>query len=100
MPACAACRMLQGSDCRAFTIAQQTLGREISPPPIGACMIPIVEGYLAHIQPGMRVLEIGCGTWDWVLRRCQAVGAHYEAIDTAAEYSGKPVIATRIENLA
>ncbi|MHB1035277.1 MAG: class I SAM-dependent methyltransferase [Pirellulales bacterium] len=62
-------------------------------------MIPIVEEYLSLINAGMQVLEIGCGSWDWIKRQCEQVGACYEGIDVQPEYFGKRVIATRIENL-
>lgn len=94
--------MLVNNQCTAYETAKAVLGRshDLQPPPLGACMIPIVSDYLKLIQPGMRVLEIGCGSWDWVKRHCEEVGAHYEGIDTQREYLGKPTIATRIENLA
>jgi len=63
-------------------------------------MIPIVENYLAFIKPGMRVLEIGCGSWDLVRNYTQDIGAHYEGIDTQTEYFGRKTVATRIQNLA
>ena len=63
-------------------------------------MIPIIEGYLAQISPGMRILDVGCGTHRAIQSYCQTVGAEYEGIDIEATYFGKPVIATRMENLA
>ena len=72
--------------------------RELNP--AAACVIPIVESYLKKIHAGMRVLEIGCGSWTQIRDHCVTVGAHYEAIDTQSEYYGRPSAATRIENLA
>lgn len=100
MPRCAQCHMRVGDRCTAYAIAQDTLGRDLPPPPLGACMIPIVAEYLPLIQPGMRVLEVGCGSWDAVKARCQEIGARYEGIDPQTEYFGKKTVATRIENLA
>lgn len=92
--------MLSGNRCTAYEIAQATLGRPLPPPPSGACTVAIVESYLPMIKAGMRLLEIGCGTWERIKRHCAEVGAHYEGIDTQSEYYGKPTTATRIENLA
>lgn len=63
-------------------------------------MVPIVDGYLAKIKAGMRVLDIGCGSWSAIKTHCKSVDAHYEGIDICQEYFGKPVVATRLENLA
>lgn len=100
MPQCARCHMLVGGQCTAHTIARDTLGRDLLPPPLGACMIPIVESYLPFIKRTMRVLEIGCGSWDRIRSHCRDVGAHYEGIDPQTEYFGKRTVATRVENLA
>lgn len=91
--------MLKDDGCSAYPIAVQTLGRTLPPPPLGACMIPIVEQYLPLIRENMQVLDVGCGSWNRIERHCAAVGARYEAIDVQSEYYGKPVVATRLENL-
>ena len=100
MPECKECSMLSENKCLAYEENKHLIGRPIPPPPLGSCAIPIVKGYLDFIQPGMRVLEIGCGSWDLVKSHCQKVGAVYEGIDTEAEYYGKKTVATRLENLA
>ncbi|MBM4293289.1 MAG: class I SAM-dependent methyltransferase [Deltaproteobacteria bacterium] len=100
MAACKQCRYLQDQACAAHPLARSSLGRPLAPPPLGACFIPIVEGYLEYLRPGMRVLEVGCGSWERLRRHCQELGAHYEGIDTAAASFGRPTIATRLENLA
>lgn len=100
MPACADCPKLDGEVCTAHAEAQRVLGRDLPPPPLGACMIPIVESYAQSVQPGWRVLEIGCGTWPALRDHCASVGAQWEGIDTEREYFGTPTIATRMENLA
>src|SRR5450432_2615161 len=102
MPACKDCRKLANGQCQAYEQAQTVLKRTeaLQPPPLGACMLPIVEDYLAYIKPGMRVLDVGCGTWDWIKQHCASVGAHYEGIDVRTEYFGIKTIATRLENLA
>ncbi len=99
MPDCQACEFFDGHVCRAHGRALQEYGRPIPPAPIGACTLAIVESYRSLIQPGMRVLEIGCGTWPLLKTICEETGAKYESIDTQAEYFGKKSIATRIENL-
>lgn len=100
MPGCADCRMLTGSECSAHRIALEVLGRQLPPPPLGACMIPIVEDYTRQITAGMHMLEVGCGSWNALKVHCEKVGAHYEGIDPDSEYFGKETVATRIENLA
>jgi SAM-dependent methyltransferase len=92
--------MLVNDTCTAYTEAQAVLGRELPPPPLGACAIPIVADYLKLIKPGMKVLDIGCGSWDTIKKYCERVGAEYQGIDTQTEYCGKPTIATKLENLA
>jgi SAM-dependent methyltransferase len=99
MSKCSECRMLVDEQCSAYTKATETLGRELPPPPLGACMIPIVEDYLSLIKQGMRVLDVGCGSWDVIKKHCESVGADYEGIDPQTEYFGKKTVATRIENL-
>jgi len=63
-------------------------------------MIPIVEDYLFFIREGMRILDVGCGSWDMIKGYCKKIGAHYEGIDTEIHYFGKKTVATHIENLA
>lgn len=99
MPRCKHCNFFQEGTCLAHTRAQQEYGRPIPPPPIGACTVAIVESYRDIIKPGMRVLEIGCGTWPLLKSIVEENGASYEGIDTHAEYFGRLTIATRIENL-
>jgi SAM-dependent methyltransferase len=99
MPACAECRKMIKGNCQAYIEAQTILGRPLPPPPPGACMIPIAENYLKLIKKSMRVLEIGCGSWEVIKNHCNNVGAIYEGIDTKTEYFGKKTIATRLENL-
>ncbi len=101
MTECSECHMRAGDNCLAYKIAQDTMGRrdQLQPPPLGACMIPIVDIYLTFISEGMSVLDIGCGSWDRVKSYCEEVGAHYEGIDINIEYMGKKTIATQIENL-
>jgi SAM-dependent methyltransferase len=100
MPKCSDCIKLSGKQCQAYDQARAVLHRELPPPPLGACPIAIVERYVQLIGPGMRVLEIGCGSWDWIRRRCVEVEAQYEGIDSQDEYFGRKTVATRLENLA
>jgi len=100
MPACENCRELSDGQCRAYTRAKAMLRRPLSPPPLGACMIPITEDYLLFIEKGANVLDIGCGSWNMIKDYCDEVGAHYEGIDVLTEYHEKKTVATRIENLA
>ena len=92
--------MLSDGRCTAHEKALAILHRNLPPPPLGACMIPIVQNYLDAILCGTSVLEVGCGSWELVKKHCESVGANYEAIDTITEYFGRKTIATRIENLA
>jgi SAM-dependent methyltransferase len=62
--------------------------------------VPIAESYCELIKPGMRVLEIGCGSWSRIKDRCDEVGAHYDGVDVIDEYYGKKTVATRLENVA
>ncbi len=100
MPACIDCTWRNGSSCRAHSTALAELKRELPPPPTGACTVAIVDGYLPQIVSGMRVLEVGCGTWPKILNHCKAAGAQYEGLDVQEEYYGIKSIATRFENLA
>jgi SAM-dependent methyltransferase len=63
-------------------------------------MIPIVQDYLSLIHKDLRVLEVGCGAWDFIKKYCRTVGAHYEGIDAQPFYFGRKTVATRIENLS
>jgi SAM-dependent methyltransferase len=92
--------MLVGNKCTAYEKALAILGRTLEQPPLGACMIPITESYLLYIKRGVRVLEIGCGSWSQIKDACESQGASYEGIDTQREYFGKKSVATRFENLA
>ena len=58
-------------------------------------MLPIVRGYIDKIGAGMKVLEIGCGTWEAIKDRCDEVGAHYEGIEVNEYYFGKKTHATK-----
>jgi SAM-dependent methyltransferase len=100
MPGCSNCREFVQGHCRAYGKAKAMLGRSLPPPPLGACMIPIVEDYLGFINKGLRVLDIGCGSWDLIKNHCLTLEAGYEGIDVLTDYFGKKTVATRIENLA
>lgn len=100
MPSCRDCLWRRGDQCGAHAQALLELRRPIPPPPTGACTIAIVESYLSHIEAGMDVLEIGCGSWAKIRDRCRSAGARYEGLDVAAEYYGVKNVATRLENLA
>lgn len=92
--------MLVNGECEGYHIALATLGRTIPAPPLGGCVIPIVQNYCQMISKGTRVLDIGCGSWSLLKQRCNSVGAHYDGIDVLEEYFGVETVATRIENLA
>lgn len=96
MPKCLECRMLVANKCSIYATAKEMLGRDIPPPPLGTCVIPIVEEYLRLITKGMRILDVGCGSWNMIKTHCDSVGAYYEGIDTESEYFGKKTVATRI----
>jgi SAM-dependent methyltransferase len=100
VPACSDCTYLVGNQCQAHLTAEEVFRRTFPPPPIGGCEGPIARSYLEMIKPGMRVLEVGCGSWGLIRDRCLEVGAHFEGIDAETEYFGVKNIATRFENLA
>jgi SAM-dependent methyltransferase len=66
---------------------------------VRACVVAISDEYCQLIQPGMRVLEIGCGTWSPIQRRCAELGVAWEGIDASDTYFGERTIATRIESV-
>jgi SAM-dependent methyltransferase len=93
--------MLAENQCSAHAKASEFLERKIDwPPPLEACLVPIVEDYLRLITKGMRILEIGCGSWNLIKDHCESVGAEYEGIDTQLSCYGRKTVATRLENLA
>lgn len=100
MPDCETCKYRNGQTCRAYESAKVEFKRPIPPPPSGACTYAIVEQYLPLIKKGMKVLEVGCGTWPKIRDYTQSVGAHYEGLDVQEEYYGIKSIATKFENLA
>lgn len=100
MPSCKDCHMLVYDECDSHKHMEEIIGRAVVPPPVGGCEVPIVQGYLPLIKPGMRILEIGCGSWTMIKDHCKSVNAEYEGIDTIHEYFGKKSVATRFENLA
>lgn len=100
MPSCQDCKWRKGTTCIAYEMAQIELKRPLPPPPSGACTIAIVESYLPNIKSGMKVLEVGCGTWSKIKDHCNRIGAVYEGLDIQDEYYGIPCVATRLENLA
>ena len=100
MPACVSCTYRKDDTCLAHKQAKQELNRPLPPPPTGACTIAIVELYLPLIKSGMKVLEIGCGSWSKIRDHCLDVGAIYEGLDVQDEYYGIKSVATKIGNLA
>ncbi len=97
---CRNCRMRLHDKCLGYREFSRQQPRDLPPEPFSGCIIPIVEGYIAQIKSGHRVLEIGCGSWSAIKDHCDMVGAHYEGIDGSAQYMGIPTVATRVENLA
>jgi SAM-dependent methyltransferase len=92
--------MYDGASCKAWALASEELRRPLPPAPLGSCMLPLVQGYLAFIEPGMKVLDIGCGSWSRMKNYCASIGASYEGVDVTDSYFGVPTVATRLENLA
>jgi SAM-dependent methyltransferase len=99
MTACTACVHLVADRCGLEQRSQTVLHRELAPAPLSTCQIAIVDHYCELIAPGMKVLEIGCGSWSPIKERCREVGATYDGIDATATYYGEPTVATRVENL-
>lgn len=93
--------MLKDGVCVAARIAAETFKRPLCRPrPLAACVVAIVEQYSRCIKKGHKVLDIGCGSWQWLRDYCSTIGAHYEGLDVAQEYFVVRTAATRIENLA
>lgn len=95
MPECINCKWLKDRQCSAWLADWP----DVPVNHIRACVVAINEEYRHLIKEGMRVLEIGCGTWSPIFDHCQEVGAHWEGIDVSDTYYGKPTIATRIESV-
>ena len=91
---------MKGRSAKQLKWRTTELNRPLPPAPLGSCMLPIVESYLAKISSGMRILDIGCGSWSRIKRHCDSVGATYEGIDVLESYFGLPTVATPLENLA
>jgi SAM-dependent methyltransferase len=95
MPDCTACTYLAGSTCTALPKEWPVIPVNL----VRACVVAICQEYSRLIAPGMRVLEIGCGTWSPIRQHCQQFGARWEGIDANEFYYGERTIATRIESV-
>lgn len=95
MPDCQDCTRLKDGKCDAY------LGEWMVLPvnSVRACVVAISDEYCRLIQPGMRVLEIGCGTWSPIQQHCAQHGVAWEGIDASDMYFGERTIATRIESV-
>jgi SAM-dependent methyltransferase len=89
--------MLEDRKCTALPEVWKEVERPLFP--FAACVVPILDGYLSLIRPGMSVLEIGPGYWPLVRDHCHRVGAQWEGIDSEKSHNARDVIATRFENL-
>ena len=68
--------------------------------PIRKCVIALLEGELEQIKPDMRVLEIGCGSWDFVKKKVEDKGGHWFGIDVhAVNEKGVPTVASHIASI-
>jgi SAM-dependent methyltransferase len=97
MPSCIECKMLEDRKCTALPEVWKAVERPLFP--FAACVVPILDGYLSLIRPGMSVLEIGPGYWPLVRDHCHRVGAQWEGVDSEKSHNARDVIATRFENL-
>ena len=95
MPDCKDCEWLTDEKCRAYLAEWMVLPVNS----VRACVVAISEEYCRLIQPGMRVLEIGCGTWSPIQEHCKKLGVAWEGIDASDTYFGEKTIATRIESV-
>lgn len=95
MPDCNACAYLAGSTCTALPKEWPVIPVNL----VRACVVAICQEYNRLIAAGMRVLEIGCGTWSPIRQHCQQFGARWEGIDANEFYYGERTIATRIESV-
>lgn len=86
--ACIHCRYLDR------TKAECTAGSVGSP--LRRCLIGLVQDEISRLPSGLRVLEIGCGSWGFVRDLVQARGCQWEGIEPAThDSSGNPSIATK-----
>lgn len=95
MPDCIDCSSFNGTSCLALPRDWPLIPVNL----IRACVVAINQQYCSLIVPGMRVLEIGCGSWSPIRVYCDHNNALWDGIDVAATYLGKPTIATRIESV-
>jgi SAM-dependent methyltransferase len=95
MPDCQDCARLTDGKCSAYLAEWVVLPVNS----VRACVVAISEEYCRLIQPGMRVLEIGCGTWSPIQQHCAKLGVSWEGIDASDMYFGERTIATRIESV-
>lgn len=95
MPDCSKCKYLAGEVCKALPSDWPLVPVN----KVRACTVAITNEYCSLINSGMRVLEIGCGTWSPIRDHCRQVSAEWEGIDIQESYYGKPTIATRIESV-
>ena len=71
MPDCNACAYLAGSTCTALPKEWPVIPVNL----VRACVIAICQEYSRLIATGMRVLEIGCGTWSPIRQHCRQFGS-------------------------
>jgi SAM-dependent methyltransferase len=95
MPACRECTKFDGAKCT----APPNGWPDIPVNWIRACVVAISEEYANLISAGMKVLEIGCGTWSPIREHCRKIGASWDGIDVSRTYFGEPCIATRFESV-
>ena len=80
-------------DCCKFNAQEQICIAAESVSPIRACVIAILEKECGKVRG--RVLEIGCGGWDFGKRLLDANGCEWYGIDPAlVDKKGKPTLAT------
>jgi SAM-dependent methyltransferase len=67
--------------------------------PLRNCVIAINQAFVEMLRPGDRVLEIGCGSWSYVLDRLPP-GVVWQGIDVVAEYEDQRSVATVLGSVA
>lgn len=67
--------------------------------PIRRCVVAINRQLVSRLTPGMRVLEVGCGSWSHVLGELPA-GVEWHGIDVRTHYEDSPTLATTLASVA
>ncbi len=82
---CTQCHYFQKKDTRC-TLTEGS--------PIYKCNKALLDILTDSLHPGDKVLEVGCGSWDYCKRHCERRGVHWEGIDPLTVEKRKKCVAT------